>query len=69
MNDKGQAIREGLILYSSLFALEAEVGIDSQSKLIEVSKMERHEHVMMGRELDGKKGRLTDFQDTQIANY
>lgn len=31
--------------------------------------MERHEHVMMGRELEGKKGRLTDFQDAQIANY
>lgn len=31
--------------------------------------MERHEHVIMGRESDGKKGRLTDFQDTQTANY
>lgn len=31
--------------------------------------MERCEHVVMGRELDGKKGRLTDFPDTQTANY
>ncbi len=31
--------------------------------------MDRYEHMMMGRVLDGEKGKLADFQDAQIANY
>lgn len=45
LNNVSKAIRQGLILYSSLFAFETKIGVYGQGKLIEISVVIIHDGI------------------------